>query len=147
MNAYKYLSKEGEGGGQWKDKRQWAQIKIQRILFRNKKKISPIYCKGYQTLEQFGRTADVFSIWGDIQNLTGHAGHTPGNLLQHFFFFFNEKIETFVLKSEFTETPHAWTVLCAHMEILHLLLCPTWARNSPEHLSVQDLCLRSTLTK
>lgn len=60
------------------------KLKYSQFCLEIKRNISPIYCKGYQTVEQFGRTAGVFSVWGDIQNLTGH---TPGNLLQLTLFF------------------------------------------------------------
>lgn len=51
-------------GTQWRDKKQWAQTKIQEVLFKCKEKL--IYCKGGQTLEQVTQRQYGVSILGDI---------------------------------------------------------------------------------
>lgn len=105
---HKYLSKEGDRVFlvvlSERTRGNKPKLKYSQFCLEIRKKISPIYCKGYQTLEDYGKRAGVFSICGDIQNLSGHI---LGNLLQLIFYFFNGKNKTSVGKSELTETPHA----------------------------------------
>lgn len=63
----------------WQEKRQWAQIEIQDIPCRHKKKKKPafFYHKGDQTLEQAAKKSHGVLILGDTRN---PARHSPGKL-------------------------------------------------------------------
>ncbi|KAK4830404.1 hypothetical protein QYF61_010915 [Mycteria americana] len=56
------------------DKKQWAQIQIQEIQLKHKKFY---YCESDQRLDQSAQRPYGISIFGDIQNATGHGRGQP----------------------------------------------------------------------
>lgn len=61
-------------GGQWQDKVK-AQTEMQEILFTRKE--HHFCCEGGQTLKQAPQRACGISVFGDIQNLSGHGPEQP----------------------------------------------------------------------